>query len=255
MTVRQVMYYPGSVSVPGYPKLDCTASEIEVANIASLKYWPGLNDWDVPDGLITDRLNDAVIATYGATTPANQFVTMPANGKKGYKVTTMANALVMPGLNTAGSFTVGLVCGAQLALGSIVAGLAADTLAPWTIYTDIGGSGVITYAIGYVSGTSGAWPVPKLNDAKLTSVVLIVDRVLGKITFRFDGVEAYTYTNANVKTLGLLPEINMGVIKVAGAGTPIATRTLTTNAFAAFESALSGAELKSFESMLMAAAA
>lgn len=254
---RQIMYFPGSQSVPGYPKLDVSEAEIEVANIPSLKYWPGLFDWDVADGSIRDRMTDVVIPPRGVSVPDAQFVTM-INGKKGYKATYAANALSMPSFNTAGSFTVGCVCDLHLCLGSVAAADSPTSVpAPWVIYSAVGGSGAISVAIGNIvvaETTSAAWP-QKLSATALTAFVLIVDRTLGKISIRYNGVEMWSYTNAAVKTISLLPELNMGAIKVAGAGTVVVGRAMTTNAFAAFESALTAAELKSFETMLMAASA
>lgn len=254
---RSILYFPGSQSIPGYPKLDVSEAEIEVANIPSLRYWPGLNDWDLTGAAILDRMTDAAVATYGPSVPSAQIVTM-VNGKKGYKTTALANALTLPVFNTAGSFTVGCVCDVQLGLGSISAAAAeTDVPAPWVIYSNFGGSGLIAAAFGDLKiseAISGAWP-QKLSAAKLTAFVLIFDRVLGKISIRYNGVEMWSYTNDKVKTISLMPELNLGAVKVAGSATAVTGRAMSSNAFAAFESALSGAELASLEKMLMAAAA
>ncbi|MCE0871057.1 MULTISPECIES: hypothetical protein [Pseudomonas] len=255
--VRQIMYFPGSQSVPGYPKLDVTDAELDVANIPSLKYWPGLFDWDVSEGVISDRMNDVVIPSYAASVPANNFVTLP-NGKKGYKVNAVAQALAMPVFNTGGSFTIGCVCDLQVGFGSLsVASANTDAPAPWYIYSDLAGSGAITASFGNVviaQSTSAAWP-QKLSSTKLTALVLIFDRDAGKISVRYNGVEMWSYTNAAVKNLSLFTELYMGALRVAGASAQVATRPMASNAFTAFEAALSGTELAALERMLLEAAA
>ncbi|AHZ76075.1 hypothetical protein DW66_1555 [Pseudomonas putida] len=47
----------------------------------------------------------------------------------------------------------------------------------------------------------------------------------------------------------------MGGMRTAGTGRAIATRAMSTNAFAAFETALKGEDLVAFETMLLEAAA
>lgn len=258
---RFALTFSGAASVPGFPKADFSEAELAVANVAGLRYWPGLFDWDVASGVLLDRMTDAVIPTYGTSTPANNFATM-INGKKGYKVNALAQALTMPTFATAAGFTIGLVCDLHLALGSITAGLAGtglptDPAAPWVIYSDAGGNGAITAnfgPVGVAGNVSINWP-QKLSATKLTAVVLIVDRALGKISIRYNGTEMWNYTNESVKTLSLMPEVNMGAVRVAGTGTSVVSRVMTSNAFVAFERALSGSDLSSLERLLLEAAA
>lgn len=246
---------PGSASVPGAPKVDYSQAEDEVANIASIKYWPCLAPYGAKNGVIVDRMEQFAIPSYGASNALANFVTM-VNGKTGYKVTAIAQGLGMNPFSTAGSFTIGCVCADQLAFGSLTAGAAGDALAPWGIYSNFGGNGSIAANFGTLAiseGTSGAWP-KKLVATKLTAVVLIFDRSLGRISIRYDGVEMWSYTNDVVKTIGLRSELNMGALRVAAASAD-ATRPMVSNAFAAFGSALSGTELASLEKMLIEATA
>lgn len=253
---RSILTFPGSASVAGFPKLDVSQAEIDVANIEGRRHWPGLFDWDVSTGVILDRITDAVIPTYGASVPSANFVTM-VNGKKGYKVNALAQALTMGSFDTAGSFTIGLVCDLHLGLGSITQGLTTDNLAPWVIYSNAAGSGAITVNIGPITvseTTSGGWP-QKLSSTKLTAFVMIYDRAIGRISIRYNGAEMWSVTNEAWKALGLMPELNMGAVRVAGASTSVVSRAMSSNAFVAFESALSGDNLIALEKMLMEAAA
>lgn len=246
---------PGSASVPGAPKVDYSQAEDEVANIASIKYWPCLAPYGAKNGVIIDRMEQFAIPSYGASNALTNFVTM-VNGKTGYKVNAIAQALGMTPFSTVGSFTIGCVCADQLALGSLSSGAAGDALAPWGIYSNLSGSGLIVCNFGTLAiseSVSGAWP-KKLSAAKLTAFVLIFDRTLGKISIRYDGVEMWNYTNDVVKTLGLKSELNMGALRVAGQPND-ATRPMVSNAFTAFNTALSGTELASLEKMLLEAAA
>lgn len=261
MAQRYVVQFPGSVSAQGMQKIDQTPAELDVANIASLRHVPGLNEWDTVDGF-KDRNTDNPIASYGVANAQANYVIM-INGKRGYKVTTSAQGLTMPVFNTAGSFTIACVADVQLAFGSITEGLATPpvtvpaTPAPWNVYSNLGGSGAITVNFGNQSiseATTGAWP-KKLSAAKLTAVTMIFDRAAGKLTFRYDQVEIGSITNEALKTITVMPEVNMGIVRVAGAGAAIATRPMVTNTFLAFESALAGEELAAVERMTMAAAA
>ncbi|WP_060495185.1 hypothetical protein [Pseudomonas sp. GTC 16482] len=246
---------PGSASVPGAPKIDYSQSEDEVVNIPSIKFWPCLAPYGAKGGVILDRVEQFAIPSYGSSNALANFVTM-VNGKTGYKVNAIAQALTMTPFVTSGSFTVGLVCAEHLAFGSTSAGLNSDNPAPWGMYSNAGGSGLVTANFGTISvaeTTSNGWP-KKLSATKLTAVVLIVDRNLGRISIRYDGVEMWSYTNDLVKTIGLMPELNMGVIRVANTGSA-ASRQMTSNAFSAFNTALAGTELASLEKMLLEAAA
>lgn len=246
---------PGSASIPGATKIDYSISEEEVANFPSLKFWPALFPAGAKNGIVIDRVELFAIPSYGSSNALANFVTM-INGKTGYKVNAIAQALGMNPFVTSGSFTIGCVCADQLALGSLTSGAAADALAPWGIYSNFSGTGAIAANFGTLAiseGTSGAW-AKKLSATKLTAVVLIFDRALGRISIRYDGVEMWSYTNDLVKTIGLKPELNMGALRVAGQSVD-ATRPMQSNAFAAFGTALAGAELASLEKMLLEAAA
>lgn len=253
---RSILTFPGSASVPGLPKLDVSEAEINVANIAGLRHWPGLFEWDVTTGAVLDRVTDGVIPSYGVSQPGANFVTM-ANGKKGYKVSALANALNMP-LETAGSFTVGCVCGIDLSFGSVSESeLNTSVPAPWGVYSDLTPTGQTTWVFGSISiasSVSGAWPI-KLAADKLTAVVVIFDRGAGKLSIRYNGVEMYSSTVAAIKTVSLHKELMLGGMRTAGTGRAISTRPMSTNAFAAFEAALKGEDLIAFEAMLLEAAA
>lgn len=246
---------PGSASVPGAPKIDYSQAEDEVVNIPSIKFWPCLAPYGAKSGVVIDRVEQFAIPSYGSSNALANFVTM-VNGKTGYKVNAIAQALGMNPFVTSGSFTIGAVCAEHLGFGSLSAGAASDAIAPWGIYSNSGGSGVVAGNFGTLAlaeATSTAWP-KKLSATKLTAVVLIFDRALGRITIRYDGVEMWSYVNELVKTIGLKPELNMGALRVAGQATD-ATRPMVSNAFTAFSGALSGAELNSLEKMLLEAAA
>lgn len=254
---RSIVTFPGSASVPGMPKLDISQAEIAVANIPTLKHWPGLFDWDVSTGVVLDRFTDGVIPSYGVSQPSAKFTTM-VNGKKGYTIGALADTLVMPGFDTAKSFTVGCVCGLNLTFGSITETTnTSDVPAPWGIYSDVSPTGLVTMVFGTIaiaSSVAATWPA-KLAADKLTAVVLIFDRVAGTLTVRYNGVQMYTATNALIKTVSLHKELMFGGMRTAGAGRAIATRAMSSNAFVAFEGALAGAELLSVERMLMEAIA
>lgn len=246
---------PGSASVPGAPKIDYSQAEDEVVNIPSIKFWPCLAPYGAKSGVVIDRVEQFAIPSYGSSNALANFVTM-VNGKTGYKVNAIAQALGMNPFVTSGSFTIGAVCAEHLCFGSLSAGAASDAIAPWGIYSNSGGSGTVVGNFGTLAlaeATSSAWP-KKLSATKLTAVVMIFDRTLGRITIRYDGVEMWRYDNELVKTIGLKPELNMGTLRVAGQATD-ATRPMVSNAFTAFSGALSGAELTSLEKMLLEAAA
>lgn len=248
---------PGSAAIPGAPKIDYSNAEDEVANTPSIKFWPALAPYGAKNGVIIDRVEQFAIPSYGSSNALANFVTM-INGKTGYKVNAIAQALGMNPFNTAGSFTIGCVCADQLAFGSLSTGAETDPIAPWGIYSNLGGTGLITTAFGNlktVESVSNTW-AKKLSATKLTAVVLIFDRGLGRISIRYDGVEMWTSTaNADlVKAVGLKPELNMGALRIAGQSTD-ATRPMQSNAFAAFGTALAGTELASLEKMLLEAAA
>lgn len=246
---------PGSASVPGAPKIDYSQAEDEVVNIPSIKFWPCLAPYGAKGGVVLDRVEQFAIPSYGSSNALANFVTM-VNGKTGYKVNAIAQALVMNPFVTSGSFTIGLVCADHLAFGSTTAGATSDNPAPWGMYSNNGGSGAVAANFGTLAvseATSGAWP-KKLSATKLTAVVLIFDRNLGRISIRYDGVEMWSYTNDLVKTVALMPELNMGALRVAGTSSA-ASRQMTSNAFAAFNTALAGTELASLEKMLLEAAA
>lgn len=253
---RSILTFPGSASVPGMPKLDVSEAEINVANIAGLKHWPGLFDWDVDSGSILDRVTDGVIPSYGISQPGANFATM-VNGKKGYKINGLANTLNMP-FDTSGSFTVGCVCGIDLTFGSITeTELNTSVPAPWGVYSDVSPTGQTSWVFGSISiasSVSGTWPI-KLAADKLTAVVLIFDRVAGKLSIRYNGAEMYSSTVAAIKTVSMHKELMLGGMRRSGAGLAISTRAMSTNAFAAFETALKGEDLVAFESMLLEAAA
>ncbi|BAW23947.1 MULTISPECIES: hypothetical protein [Pseudomonas] len=254
---RSILTFPGSASVPGLPKLDVSEAEINVANIAGLKHWPGLFDWDVASGSILDRVTDGVIPSYGVSQPGANFVTM-VNGKKGYKINALANTLVMPGFDTSGSFTVGCVCGIDLTFGSFTeTELNTSVPAPWGMYSDVSPTGQISAVFGSISiasSVSATWPI-KLAADKLTAVVIIFDRGAGKLSIRYNGIEMYANTVAAIKTVSMHKELMMGGMRTAGTGRAISTRAMSTNAFAAFETALKGEDLIALESMLLEAAA
>ncbi|MDH1548594.1 hypothetical protein [Pseudomonas juntendi] len=246
---------PGSASVPGAPKIDYSQAEDEVVNIPSIKFWPCLAPYGAKSGVVLDRVEQFAIPSYGSSNALANFVTM-VNGKTGYKVTAIAQALGMNPFVNSGSFTIGCVCADQLAFGSLTSGAASDASAPWGVYSNLAGSGAIVANFGTLAlseATSGAW-AKKLSATKLTAVVLIFDRNLGRISIRYDGVEMWSYTNDLVKTIGLKPELNMGALRVAGQSSD-ATRPMVSNAFTAFGSALAGTELASLEKMLIEAAA
>lgn len=246
---------PGSASIPGAPKVDYTQAEDEVVNIPSIKYWPALAPYGAKTGIIIDRVEQFAIPSYGASNANAHFVIM-INGKLGYRTTSIAQSLGMNPFNTAGSFTIGCVCAEQLIIGSLTPGAAADAIAPWGVLSNISGSGLIRMDFGTLSAVeavSGAW-TKKLSATKLTAVVLIFDRALGRISMRYDGVEMWSITNDAVKTIGLRPELNMGAMRLAGQSAD-AARSMQSNAFAAFGTALAGAELASLEKMLLEAAA
>ncbi|QDY40293.1 hypothetical protein CHR26_15640 [Pseudomonas putida] len=239
------------------PKLDISEAEINVANIAGLKHWPGLFEWDVASGVVVDRMNDGVIPTYGVAQPGANFVPM-VNGKKGYKINALANTLIMPGFDTSGSFTIGCVCGIDLTFGSITeTELNTSVPAPWGIYSDVSPTGQISAVFGSISiasSVSATWPV-KLSADKLTAVVIIFDRAAGKLSIRYNGIEMYSSTVAAIKTVSMHKELMLGGMRTAGIGRAIATRPMVSNAFAAFETALKGDDLIALEAMLLEAAA
>lgn len=255
--LRSILTFPGSTPVPGMPKLDVTEAEIAVANILGLKHWPGLNDWDVSTGVILDRMTDGVIPSYGLSQPGANFVTM-VNGKKGYKINALANTLTMPGFDTSGSFTVGCVCGMDLTFGSFTeTELNTSVPAPWGIYSDVSPTGLVSLVFGTIaiaSSVAATWPI-KLSADRLTAVVIVFDRGAGKLSIRYNGIEMYSSTVAAIKTVSLHKELMMGGMRTAGTGRAIATRAMSTNAFAAFETALKGDDLISLEAMLLEAAA
>lgn len=250
--------FPGSASVPGMPQKDYSDAEGEVANIASLKRWPGLFEWDVSTGAILDRNTAAVIPSYGVSQPSAKFVTLP-NGKRGYQTVALADTLI-PAFSTTGSFTIGCTCAIALAFGSYAeTELNTSVPAPWGVYSDVSPTGLVTMVFGPISVASSvanAWPI-KLAADKMTAVVLIFDRTAGTLTVRYNGQQMYQLADVRIKTMVLHNELMIGGQRIANNGTSraIATRPLTSNAFAAFESALSGTELASLEKMLMEAAA
>lgn len=249
--MRQIIYFPGSETIPGYPSLDVTENEISVANIDKLRHWPGLFEWDVASKLILDRMTDQPISTIGSVDPSQNFFTM-SNGKKGYKVQTVNSALQMA-FDTSGSFTIGVVAGKDLAFGSTSV-TASTTSSPtsWGLYSAFDGSGSIALAFGDVNvqnSASSLWP-KSLTDASLTAVVLIFDRAAGKMSLRYNGVEMWSSSSASIKTMVLSPEMSLGGIRVAGSGAVLSSRQVTTNAFVAIEKALSGDDLTSLENML-----
>lgn len=246
---------PGSASIPGAPKIDYSTAEEEVANIASIRFWPALFPAGAKSGIVIDRMELFAIPSYGSSNAGANFVNM-VNNKVGYKVNTIAQALGMNPFATSGSFTIGCVCAEHLAFGSLSAGAKDDPLAPWGIFSDSTGTGVITASFGGITlanVTSATW-AKKLSATKLTSVVLIFDRTQGKISIRYDGVEMWSYLGDIVKTVGLLPELNMGALRVAGQANA-ASRQMVSNAFAVFGGALAGTELASLEKMLLEHAA
>lgn len=253
--MRQIIYFPGSETVPGYPLLDVTEKEIAAANINGLRHWPGLFDWDVSGGYILDRITDQKIATIGNVNPSTKFTTM-SNGKKGYSVSSANDALSMP-LVTTGSFTIGVVCGKDLAFGS--ASITESTTSnptSWGLYSDFGGSGSIVLNVGDVglqASVSALW-AKKLSDAALTAVVFMFDRVSGSASIRYDGIEMWKTTSASLKTMSLAAEVFLGAVRVAGPSAALAFRGVKTNAFVAVERALIGSELASLEGMLIEAA-
>lgn len=253
---RSILTFPGSASVPGMTPLDVSDAEIHVSNIASLKHWPGLFDWDVSEGVILDRNTDAVIQSYGVSQPATKFTTM-INGKRGYTIGALADTLVMPSFDTSGSFTVGCVCGLHLTFGSYTeTELNTSVPAPWGIFSDTSPTGLVSIVFGTISiasSVAATWPI-KLSTDKLTAVVITFDRPAGKLSVRYNGVEMYSRTDVS-KTVSLHRELMMGGMRVAGTGRAISTRPMATNAFVAFESALAGQDLVSLERLLLTAAA
>lgn len=255
---RSILIFPGSASVPGMPKLDVSEAEIAVSNIQGLKHWPGLFDWDVAKGVVRDRVTDATIPSYGVSQPGAHFVNM-VNGKKGYKITALAQALNMPGFDTDGSFTVGGVFDLHASFGSISEAAANTSVpAPWGLYSNSSGTGLVSVYFGTIAvaeTVSATWPT-RLAADKLTVLVIVFDRVAGKISIRYNGTEVWSYTNNLVKTIKLLKELTMGAVRVAGTGRDVVPRAFATNAFAAFEyKALEGGDLTAFENMLFEAAA
>lgn len=254
---RQILQFAGTPSVAGYPKLDVSESEIAVANIESLVYWPGLFEWDVSEGKILDRMSDLVCPTYGASAPGDRFVTQ-ANGKRAYKPASINDTLVFPGFDTSKSFTVGLVAGAGFAIGSIQdAAAVSSTPAPWMVISSPVADA--TYGKPWVvfgpvtSGGYAQYPGAGLTDAALSAVVLIVDRIKKTIVLRVNGVVTWSYSGAAVASTVIFSGLNVGVTKYAGQ--PIGTRLGAIPAVAAFTSALAGDDLAALETMLMTAAA
>lgn len=256
---RSVLTFPGSKSVPGAQKLDVTPNEIYVANIPSLKMWPGLFEWDVASGTILDRVTDKVIPSYGVSLPSANFATM-INGKRGYKINALAQTL-MGDFNTTGSFTVGGVFDLHSTFGSYTETAANNSVpAAWGLYSNAGGSGLISAFFGTIAvaeTVSANWPI-KLAANRLTAIVIVFDRTLGEISIRYNGIQMWKSTPAQaetVKGISLLNEIIMGAVRVYGVGRDLVPRVFTTNAFAAFESALVGDDLTAFENLLLQAAA
>lgn len=129
--------------------------------------------------------------------------------------------------------------------------------APWGVYSDVSPTGQTSWVFGSISiasSVSGTWPI-KLASDKLTAVVIVFDRGAGKLSIRYNGSEMYTSTVAAIKTVSLHKELMLGGMRVAGAGRAISTRPMSTNAFAAFETALKGEDLRALESMLLESAA
>lgn len=253
---RSILTFPGSKSVPGAQKLDITPNEIYVANIPSLKVWPGLFEWDVASGTILDRVTDKVIPSYGVSLPSANFATM-INGKRGYRINALAQTL-MSEFNTSGSFTVGGVFDLQATFGSY-SETTANTSVPaaWGLYSNASGTGLVSVFFGSLAvseTTSATWPI-KLAANRLTAIVIVFDRTLGRISIRYNGIEMWSFTGDAVRSVSLLNELIMGAVRVAGTGRDLVPRAFTTNAFAGFESALVGDDLTAFENVLLQAAA
>ncbi|WP_349616228.1 hypothetical protein [Azotobacter salinestris] len=263
MSVRQVLHFPGTKSIPGYPTLDVSEAEIEVANIPSLAYWPGLFDWDIngDDSGFLDRVTDAPCPVTGAVSISSGF-SESVNGEQMYYINVSDNALRIP-LDTSGSFTVGMVVGmdavsanAGYTFGSYSPTPSnADVPAPWWISS---GTGEL---LGKASGSFGGVGLPAGNhvgqipdSSALAALVFVFDRQAGSAYIRINGVEVSRVTNDALKTVQLFNELSVGAIMVAG-GASLSIRKGHLGAVAAFTDKLSGAELASLEAMLAEVAA
>lgn len=258
MANRQILYFPGTSSVPGYPDLDVTESEIALANMAGRVYWPGLFDWDVNNAStgFRDRVTDAAAPVEGVVNVAKQFGAAP-NGKNVYNIGAAAHNPIAPPFDTTGSFTIGLVVEQNIAMGSFSAAAASnETPAPWFVITGTTGADIGKPWIQFGALTSGGYAGysgSPLAAGVMNRVVLIVDRGASKITLRVNGVVGHTVTHALVNTAAVFSELKIGAARPAGANS--SQRSLKLGAVIAFTRALAGDDLATLEAHLAEVAA
>lgn len=257
MTIRQILQFPGTPSVQGYPSLDVTQAEIAVANIDGLVYWPGMEAWDIPASKdkFLDRLTDAECPVFAVGTDVSTSFSKAVGEKIMYKVASVNYAPIDPDFKSSGSFTVAAVVRDQVGFGSYgdpTQGNGGSWYVNSETSTASADKGKIRFSLADVTITYGQYNGPLLDDTKLAYLVLIVDRATNSATLRVNGATAIYVVNPNISNRALLNGLRIGTAVSSTNGT--VPRYGYYGSVVAFERALAGSDLAALEAMLAEAA-
>lgn len=232
-------------AIPGFAgtiDIDVTLKEIDVANIASLFYWPYIdNDYGrIPSSspqALYDRMTDAPLIPATATTFTIGALPGPIQS---ISISSTANRWLAPLAATDKGFAIAAIVDDTMAFSSN------GPSNSWWVSDD--GAGKLTMKLGATTTVSGDYTGPTLLSTKSTVVLFNYDKVAGKITLRVDGTYVQEVQNEALKTAAIHPSMQIGVKNDNGTQTG---RFGQYGGVVAFNKTLTASEITKVEALLL----
>lgn len=250
---RNGLFFPGSISLDGYPDLGISSDEVKIANMDSLAKWPGVALWDVEEGQrgFYDRMDDSFYGTRSSIEVSPNYITNPLGGSS-YLSSSLSSAFHCGGLSLTTSITIGLVCTEGVSFGSFSAQDPGVEPRPWYMVSGASGSeGALQVQWGNL--TTGAYSGPELDPNALNYLILEVDLNTDTIRVNVNGVKHTMLQYNGLSEVSVLPEIAFGAVRAAGSSGVVRANTVMDECLA-FTSILSDSEYATLEAHLSAKA-